>query len=746
MTRRNSFLGLNPCCFKPFFLWVFVFQVIFSPSFIFAAEDEKKEPSISQDKFQVNLPGRSASERNPFDQLSVQKIQESLKTIGYDIGEAFGLIDKKTSAAVRKFREDFEIVSDDLFSDHLISTLFHYAEVAKVHPDWKDITLSKSFTEWINKQPTKEQVRISKLRRSGSAKQIVTLLNAYKADQKKAEAAAKPEKKKVVKAEAEKTEAKKEETPPVLDAKALSISVPIAEAVTKNNLVPSEEESPVEEKSVDELAPQKDVAAERSEPSPIPASEPEKPETSLAIDSGIQQNPRGSGKEASFQTILEQAKDLKAFDPSKLVTWEGDDCGCLVDLSGKTIYGFYPFWLAGEPQKIDFSLLSRIAYYALSFDKKGEMSPLLHWHPRTADFVTEAQRYRTKVDLVIYKNDWSEWFHFSTKDQLFIIDKTSTNIVQAVHQKMPDTLENRVKSMMSSKESTTMGDGVTLYFDDYPEDARAVAFFESFIKTLRLKLDAANPNYKLNLILPMNAIGKGIYSFENLEKFMHDEESSADDDIDLFLVILEKPTTDTKKALRLSFEQDHAFKGNQRKNMLRKIIPVISPVGHGSENADPFEHDLIYFEDNFGGVGFWPLPLTTDKNAEKVTEIVDRVFNKTKDLDLLHRLIPEDTFSLCKWICPNRWYFRLAYDLLFVLLFLYALIALQNTAFRNIFNQYRQFFILTVLLAILILYSAVMCDPYLNGKKDEVTLGLIFIGVFFWIWRNYIQMKEAEYP
>ncbi len=740
----NSFLGLNLCGYKPFFLWVFIFQVVFSPSFIFAAEDETTESAISQDKFQVNLPGRSASERDPFDQISVQKIQESLKTIGYDIGEAFGLIDKKTSAAVRKFREDFEIVSDDLFSDHLISTLFHYAEVAKVHPDWKDITLSKSFTNWINKQPTKEQVRISKLRRSGSAKQIVTLLNAYKADQKKVEAAARSEKKKVVKAAAEKTEEKKEETPPVPDTKALSISVPIAAAATKNDLVLSKK-SPVEEKSADELLPQKDVAAERSEPSPTPESEPEN-EPSFAIDSGMQEDSGVSGEEASFQTILEQAKDLKAFDPSKLVTWQGDDCGCLVDLSGKTIYGFYPFWMAGATQKIDFSLLSRIAYYGLSFDQKGEMSPLLHWHPRTADFVTEAQRYRTKVDLVIYKNDWSDWFHFSTKDQLFIIDKTTRNIVQAVHQKMPDTFENRVKSMMSSKESTTMGDGVTLYFDDYPEDARAVAFFESFIKTLRLKLDAANTNYKLNLMLPMNAIGKGIYTFENLEKFMRDEDTSADDDIDLFLVILEKPTTDTKKALRLSFEQDDAFKGNQRKNMLRKIIPVISPVGHAPEESGPFEHDLIYFEDNFGGVGFWPLPLTTDKNAEKVTEIVDRVFNKTKDLDLLHRMIPEESFSLCKWICPNRWYFRLAYDLLFALLFLYGLIALQNTALRNIFNQYRQFFILTLLTAILILYSAVMCDPYLNGKKDEVTLGLIFVGVFFWIWRNYIQMKEADYP
>ncbi len=756
MRCRSFFLGLNRCSNKPFFVFfAFVVFVFFSPLFVFAAEDEKKDPAFSQDKFEVNLPGHSTSEMDRFDQRSVQKIQESLKAIGYDIGAVFGLIDKKTSTAVRKFREDFEIVSDDLFSDHLIATLFHYAEVAKIHPDWKDITLSQSFTNWINKQPTKEQVRISKLRRSGSAKQIVILLNAYKADQKKAEVAVQTETKKIEKkdvlaktetstvAEAktspdespekvsgpvtstsEKMEAKKEETSTVPDPKTLSISAPPTPAVMKA-VIPEKE-------AVEAVA------------APVSVPETEMPESKT--DAVSTQDSGALAVEASFQTILEQAKDLKAFDPSKQVTWEGDDCGCLVDLSGKTIYGFYPFWLAGEPQKIDFSLLSRIAYYALSFDKKGDMSPLLHWHPRTADFVTEAQRYRTKVDLVIYKNDWKDWFQFSTKDQLFIIDKTTTNIVAAVHQKMPDTLENRVKSWMSSKESTTMGDGVTLYFDQYPEDARAVAFFESFIKTLHLKLDAANPNYKLNLMLTMDAIGRGIYTFENLEKFMRDEETSADDDIDLFLVILEKPTTDTKKALRLSFEQDHSFKGNQRKNMLRKIIPVISPVGHAPESSDPFEHDLIYFEDNFGGVGFWPLPLTTDKNAEKVTEIVDRVFNKTKDLDLLHRMLPEDTFSLCKWICPNRWYFRLAYDLLFALLLVYGLIALQNTVLRNIFNQYRQFFILTVLLAILILYSAVMCDPYLNGKKDEVTLALIFIGIFFWIWRNYIQMKEAKYP
>lgn len=740
-----------------------------------AAERDKKPEPFARPGFEVNVPGKSEADKKYFDQESVKKIQESLKVVGYDPGEIFGLIGEKTSAAMRQFRADFEIVSDELFSDQLITTLFHYADVAKIHPDWKDITLSKSFTDWIDKQPSKEQVRISKLRRSGTSQQIIMLLNAYKSDQKedkKTDETAAASKKK---ADLKKPE--KEKTPEAVNADAvIEKSAPKAETKKEDAAKVEDQEKPASEiiaeaQAVQEAPPKinttTEVEATEETTSDSPAEgaseTPAKPEAKnagetpaeseagaaspLSSDAGGQTQPPANSEEGvSFQNILEQAKHLKAFDPSKMIEWEGEDCGCLRDLSGRTIYGFYPFWQAGKPQKINFSLLSRIGYYALSFDSKGEMSPLLHWHHRTADFVTESQRYRTKVDLVIYKNDWSEWFHFSTKDQLFVIDKTTRNIVRAVDQKMPDTLENRAKSLASSKDSTTMGDGVTLYFDEYPEDARAVVFFEAFIKTLRKKLKAANPKYKLNLMLPMHAIGTGIYTFENLEKFMHDENTVADDDIDLFLVMLEMPTTDTKKALRLSFEQGESFKGIQRKNMLRKIVPVISPLGHEPDQYKQFEDDLIYFEDNFGGVGFWPLPFAEDKGAEIVEQAVREVFVKKTDLDFIERMVPEAALSPCKWICPNRWYVRLAYDALAFLLFLYALLALRSAALRNFFNQNKRYFIASAVATIVIFYSALMCDPYLSNKKDEVTLALIFVGVFFFIWRNYMRMKESEYP
>lgn len=725
----------------------------------------------------MNLPGEAAAKKTQFDQESVKKIQENLKVIGYDPGEIFGLIGEKTSAAMRQFRADFEIVSEELFSNELITTLFHYAEVAKIHPDWKDITLSDAFTKWINKQPTEEQVRISKLRRSGTAPQIITLLNSYKKDLKADNVAAAPVKKEIPPTPASVPAPEKKEGSPAVEPEKPDAAKNVQET-SSGGVVSSKPETvktvvPDSASAVKEQAKEETTEAEEKKSTePLPPQTPEKtvseaPEdeplvkTDAQPEAPIQKDPPVEAlasetvvspqktippPEASFQTILEQAKDLKAFDPSKMIEWSGGDCDCLANLSGKTIYGFYPFWLAGKPQEINFSLLSRIGYYALSFDSKGEMSPLLHWHPQSADFLTEAKKYRTKVDVVIYKNDWKEWFHFSEKDQSFIIDKTTTNIVNTVNQKMPDTLQNQVESLVSSEESTTMGDGVTLYFDQYPEDAQSVLFFEAFIQTLRKKLKTANPMYQLNLMLPMHAFGKGIYSFENLEKFMGDGREPEEDEIDLLLIMLEEPTTDTKKALRLSFEKNKEFKGIRRKHVLRKIVPVISAVGHEPDHYKQFEDDLIYFEDNFGGVGFWPLPFVEDKDTAIVEKAVSEAFLKKTELDLMERVISGRTAEICAIVCPNRWYFRLAYDLLFVLLLLYGFFALWSSALRAFYLKHMRLFLATGLVAVLIFYGALMCDPYLNDKKDEVTLAFVLTGVFFLIWKNYLKMKEAEYP
>jgi hypothetical protein len=57
--------------------------------------------------------------------------------------------------------------------------------------------------------------------------------------------------------------------------------------------------------------------------------------------------------------ILEKARKEHDYDTSKSINWNGGSCGCAPDTS-TVIYGFYPFWMAGTEQILDFSVLSRI--------------------------------------------------------------------------------------------------------------------------------------------------------------------------------------------------------------------------------------------------------------------------------------------------------------------------------------------------------------------------------------------------
>ncbi len=450
--------------------------------------------------------------------------------------------------------------------------------------------------------------------------------------------------------------------------------------------------------------------------------------------------------------ILEQIRAAPPFDPEKTVSWLGGDCGCVVDFSG-VVYGFYPYWLAGAPQEIDFSLLSRIAYHALSLDHNGKISSLKNWNPKAADFITEAQRHQTQVDLVIYKNDWEEWFTTSARDRLYLIDETTTNIVNVVDQKIADTSPINLKKVVASESSTKMGDGVTLFFDAYPEDKIAVEFFLDFVETLRKKLKATGEDYALNLMLPMSAIGKGVYTYQNLEEFMNNADSKEDDEIDLYLVILEGAADDAskkekglapKKVLRAQIEKE--FSGIRRRNMLRKIVPVVQAVGEQSEAEQQFEDDLIYFEDNFGGVGFWPLPLVGAPETEDVNAKVESVFKQQSGLGFIAQNLPVNDTDYCKFVCPNRWAFRLTYDLLFVLLGAYALIATRSPLFRNLFEAYRFYFMGLAGGALLIFYSALMCDPYLSDKKGWAAIAFVLGLLFYWVLRSYFKMKREDYP
>ena len=136
--------------------------------------------------------------------------------------------------------------------------------------------------------------------------------------------------------------------------------------------------------------------------------------------------------------------------------------------------------------------------------------------------------------------------------------------------------------------------------------------------------------------------------------------------VNKILLFLERPTSDAKKDLRVRMEEG-LFRGPVRADVLRSIIPVVPPGGHRfvkrAANKDAFDttppkefsqfdDDVVYFKDNFSGIGFWPvLDPTSDDNAE-MTAIIDRYFNEPIPPALAG--FAGVITSTCNYACPNR--------------------------------------------------------------------------------------------
>ena len=141
-----------------------------------------------------------------------------------------------------------------------------------------------------------------------------------------------------------------------------------------------------------------------------------------------------------------------AFDASATIAWDGDGCGCVLDKLSGTVYGFYPYWLAnGEQQIVNFSVLTRVAYYGLSFGKNGG---LLHANDdenkfdldrflKNSPFIKTARKYNSQVDWVIHKDRayWEEsWQQLDASQKANILATLADDIYALLTQPLNATL------------------------------------------------------------------------------------------------------------------------------------------------------------------------------------------------------------------------------------------------------------------------------------------------------------------
>ncbi len=462
-------------------------------------------------------------------------------------------------------------------------------------------------------------------------------------------------------------------------------------------------------------------------------------------------------------------RDHKDYEPADII-WDGGLCGCVLDdLSGE-VYGFYPYWLAdGKKQTLSFDVFTRIGYYAVSFDGKGKIVEPHNWSNEKGRFLNEARLHRTDVDLVVYKK-WSTFLEEYKRNNT-IVESAAKSIVDMVNEELTQGIFNVAKPFLSLGNSSipSMGDGITLYLDENPlRGSESGKLFEKFIKKLRAEIKDQKHRLKLNVIVPMETFGKPDTNTQYLTRLIpevseNDEENfKAQDYVDLFIVFLTEPTTQAKKKLRQTVENlfvdsgaGPAIRGIQRRNLLRKLVPVIT-YHPNNLDKDQLEADLTYSEDNFAGIGFWPIPVDKPKAeggvnlAEMLKEDYTRsgglrsVQSTTSMLKFFQYVKPvfDKPLSLVKkFVCQYRWPFRLLFDLLVIAVVIYVYLYYFK-CFRRCF---RCLLGLIALLAVVFLLRLFFDPFYSEMAQGNALLILLIVGILGYAIYRYND-KQQQFP
>lgn len=382
---------------------------------------------------------------------------------------------------------------------------------------------------------------------------------------------------------------------------------------------------------------------------------------------------------ADLVSIAEKRHPLDAARP---VQWTDGNCGCVHEDMVAEVYGFYPFWAAaGKPQQLNFSLLTRISTHAATFTDDGVVLQPASWSA-TADFAVQAQRHGTRLDLVVWRNDWKSLLVLDDQRLERVARDLARNAIAAADTPLRDQASRWKRLLPFYANDPRLADGITVFFDNAPTaaaDPAGAKAFASFVRRFMLALitqmrDGAPRNYVINVAMPSAQMGTAPYDLDALFDYVKRAEDPLVDHQRIqeegdtyrsrtnvtirFIALLPEPTTQSKKALRKTLEDSRVILGNDRRVLLRKIVPVISYTG-----ADPqqFADDLSYFRDNFGGAGFWQVPQDGAGPGTDMYDAIARTFRKDPS---------DETSPVCKIVCTQRWAVRAAFQLLVAVLLL----------------------------------------------------------------------------
>ena len=411
------------------------------------------------------------------------------------------------------------------------------------------------------------------------------------------------------------------------------------------------------------------------------------------------------------------------FDETKPILWKGKGCGCSHQdqLNGEVI-GIYPYWFANDTTKwINFSAVTRIAFYAMYADGDGQLHmpsgiPALAYlgKPGNSDFVAVAHEHFVKMDWIIGKSDWAG---FKTPEQLeTFFANLSDEIEQLVSVKNNSIFQRVVNRLsFSGDDYGNRGDGATLFFRNYPTDSASTAIFNKFFKNLHLRLREHNPNVFLNMMVNRVDLAEdiyavandtgivdlpgGIYSYANFRKIITEPVAQngarpeTDEIIDsltnLMLVVTEEPVGRSKRLIHDNLSLN--LKGDERHIVLKAIIPVI---WFDDRQWEQLGDDAAFFNDSYFGLAV--APFATNEGAAEICGPSGGIgmcltkFYKKDDKDIT---FSSQARSAVPFFCMYRWAFRLMNTVVYSLVVLLLLGYFASCTISAFFDKHLAFFV-----------------------------------------------------
>ncbi len=389
------------------------------------------------------------------------------------------------------------------------------------------------------------------------------------------------------------------------------------------------------------------------------------------------------------------------------------DCGCVSARWDFTeTYAFYPYWLAppseeserqgagglevsadasGEQapplRQVDFGKINSLAFYGPEFRREEKPQPgsaasvqLFHgdqWIHGRRDFIEAAHRHRASADVAFNVSGWSGW----TDAEIEAVAARMAELT-APHDRFDDWSTTELARGIPTIFDRPQADGITIVADCYQGTAISddpdclieggVLPVGRLVTLVKAVSELVAPRGQIvNLALDVPLVGGPAREplFDEIKDLIISPDDT-DPALAYLLVFLERPTSDAKKLLRGRLEHGD-YRGVDRTDVLRRILPVLPPSGHrlvrDAVSGSPasaafgveygqFVDDLVYFQDNFAGLAFWPAP---DPLGEETPEIERRLAIEWfyDPLPVVLDPVQARADEICTFVCPNRAWF-----------------------------------------------------------------------------------------